>query len=130
MTTLRLLRSLPLAGLALALAACASMGGGPRELNLDADLDLRTYRDGDDLLTGGLGADGLRSATPPAFTDPSAPTPAELRRRAIWTNWRGIADLVILGDEGDIRTRAAELGVDLTAAQIISPFDPHYVEQF
>tara|TARA_Y100001947_G_scaffold104270_1_gene89128 strand:+ start:7742 stop:9925 length:2184 start_codon:yes stop_codon:yes gene_type:complete len=43
---------------------------------------------------------------------------------------RGIADLVILGDEGDIRTRAAELGVDLTAAQIISPFDPHYVEQF
>ena len=43
---------------------------------------------------------------------------------------RGIADLVILGDEGEIRTRAAELGVDLSAAQIISPFDPHYVEQF
>ncbi|MGP6206379.1 phosphate acetyltransferase [Microbacterium sp. F2] len=43
---------------------------------------------------------------------------------------RGIADLVILGDEGEIRTRAAELGVDLSAAQIISPFDPHYVERF
>ncbi len=43
---------------------------------------------------------------------------------------RGIADLVILGDEGEIRTRAAELGVDLSAAQIISPFDPAYVEQF
>lgn len=43
---------------------------------------------------------------------------------------RGIADLVILGDEGEIRTRAAELGVDVSAAQIISPFDPTYVEQF
>lgn len=43
---------------------------------------------------------------------------------------RGIADLVILGDEGEIRTRAAELGVDLSAAQIISPFDPTYVERF
>ncbi|WP_434968974.1 phosphate acetyltransferase [Microbacterium sp. bgisy207] len=43
---------------------------------------------------------------------------------------RGIADLVILGDEGDVRTRAAELGVDISAAQIISPFDPAYVEPF
>ncbi|WP_374603959.1 3-hydroxybutyrate oligomer hydrolase family protein [Arenimonas sp.] len=101
MKTHRLLRPLPLAGLALALAACTTTGGAPRELNLDAGLDLRTYRDGDDLLTAGLGADGLRSATPPAFADPSAPTPAELRRRAVWANWRGIADLAPGGGYGE-----------------------------
>lgn len=43
---------------------------------------------------------------------------------------RGIADLTILGAEGDIRTRAAELGVDISGAQIVSPFDPAYVDQF
>lgn len=101
MKTQSLLRSLPLAGLALALAACTTMGGGPRELDLNAGLDLRTYRGGDDLLTAGLGADGLRSATPPAFADPSAPTPVELRRRAIWANWRGIADLAPGGGFGE-----------------------------
>ena len=43
---------------------------------------------------------------------------------------RGIADLIILGDEGKIRQRAAELGLDLGTAQIISPHDPAYVEKY
>lgn len=43
---------------------------------------------------------------------------------------RGIADLTILGDENEVRTRAAELGVDVSAATIISPFDPAYVGAF
>ncbi|GAA1699141.1 phosphate acetyltransferase [Microbacterium sediminicola] len=43
---------------------------------------------------------------------------------------RGIAELTILGDETEIRTRAAELGVDIGGAQIISPFDPTYVQPF
>ena len=51
------------------------------------------HRNGDDLLTGGLGLDGLRAMLPPAFADAEHPTPAELRRRALWSNWRGIADL-------------------------------------
>jgi len=51
------------------------------------------HRDGDDLVTAGLGLDGLRASVPPLFSDPSAPTASELRRRAIWSNWRGIADL-------------------------------------
>ena len=46
-----------------------------------------------DLLTAGLGLEGLRSMTPPAIANPAAPTAEELRRRALWTNWRGIADL-------------------------------------
>ena len=47
----------------------------------------------DDLLTAGLGLAGLRAATPPAFADPGQPTAVELRRRAIWSNWRGLIDL-------------------------------------
>ncbi|HEY9144832.1 MAG TPA: 3-hydroxybutyrate oligomer hydrolase family protein [Arenimonas sp.] len=101
MNSFRPLRSLPLAGLALALSACTSVGGGPPAMDLDAGIDLRTYREGDDLLTAGLGADGLRNPAPPAFADPAAPTPAELRRRAVWANWRGIADLAPGGGYGE-----------------------------
>lgn len=60
------------------------------------------HRAGDDLLTAGLGLDGLRAMAPPAFADPEAPTAAELRRRAIWSNWRGIADLVPGGGYGEL----------------------------
>ncbi|QSX79946.1 hydrogenase [Lysobacter solisilvae] len=61
-----------------------------------------THRQADDLLTGGLGLDGLRAAAPPAFADPVAPTAAELRRRALWSNWRGIADLAPAGGYGTL----------------------------
>lgn len=60
------------------------------------------HRGADDLLTAGLGLEGLRATTPPAFADPAAPTPAELRRRAIWSNWRGIADLAPGGGYGEL----------------------------
>ena len=51
------------------------------------------HRGGDDLLSAGLGIAGLQSPTPPPFADDAHPTPEELRRRAIWTSWRGIADV-------------------------------------
>lgn len=60
------------------------------------------HRDGDDLLSAGLGLDGLRTMTPPAFANPDAPTAAELRRRALWNNWRGIADLTPAGGFGTV----------------------------
>lgn len=60
------------------------------------------HRDGDDLLTAGLGLTGLRQLAPPVFADPTAPTAAELRRRAIWSNWRGIADLAVGGGYGEV----------------------------
>lgn len=60
------------------------------------------HRESDDLLTAGLGLDGLRAMTPPAFADAAAPTPAELRRRALWSNWRGIADLSPAGGYGTL----------------------------
>jgi phosphate acetyltransferase len=43
---------------------------------------------------------------------------------------RDAADLTILGDESEIHARAIELGVDITAARILSPTDPEYVERF
>ncbi|KRA24191.1 phosphate acetyltransferase [Microbacterium sp. Root61] len=43
---------------------------------------------------------------------------------------RGIADLTILGEEDDVRTRAVELGIDISGAQVLSPFDPAHVAQF
>ncbi|MBF4562974.1 phosphate acetyltransferase [Microbacterium sp. VKM Ac-2870] len=43
---------------------------------------------------------------------------------------RGIADLTILGDEAEVRGRAVELGLDLAAAQVLSPFDPEIVHRF
>jgi len=59
------------------------------------------HRGGDDLLTAGLGLAGLRGAPAP-FASPDAPTAAELRRRAIQTSWKGIADLGPLGGYGDV----------------------------
>jgi len=43
---------------------------------------------------------------------------------------RDVADLTILGDEKEIRARAASLGLDIATAQIISPTDPEMVERF
>jgi phosphate acetyltransferase len=43
---------------------------------------------------------------------------------------RQVARLTILGDEGDIRARAAGLGVDISAATILSPLDPGLRERF
>ncbi|KHK99205.1 phosphate acetyltransferase [Microbacterium mangrovi] len=43
---------------------------------------------------------------------------------------RGIADLTILGEEFEVRSRAIELGVDIRAAEVLSPFDAVYVDKF
>jgi hydroxybutyrate-dimer hydrolase len=59
------------------------------------------HSDADDLLTAGLGLEGLRGPPLP-FANVEAPTPAEVRRRAIQANWKGIADLGPLGAYGDL----------------------------
>jgi phosphate acetyltransferase len=43
---------------------------------------------------------------------------------------RGVADLILLGDENRVRARASTLALDLDLAKIISPQDPDLVEQF
>ncbi|HTY29273.1 MAG TPA: phosphate acetyltransferase [Mycobacterium sp.] len=43
---------------------------------------------------------------------------------------RGVADLTILGEEGQVRSRAAELGVDLTAATVLNPKTSDLCDEF
>jgi hydroxybutyrate-dimer hydrolase len=59
-----------------------------------------TFYDGisDDLLSGGLNLDGLKGTAP--AVDAVNPTPAQLRRRAIYNNYRGIVDAVADGGMG------------------------------
>ena len=94
---------LPLAA-AISLASCAGMpihDAPAAAAPVSAILESRHAGD-DDLLTAGLGTTGLASPAPPAFADAAHPTAAELRRRAIWSNWRGIADLAPGGGYGSL----------------------------
>ena len=82
-----------------AIAACNSNHhhDGPEIINERPSylgtISSKTY-DGtsDDLLTAGLGATGLAGALP-AYADPLSPTAAELRRNAIYANYRAILDI-------------------------------------
>src|ERR1700745_4289934 len=60
----------------------------------DHDRVLHTHYDGvtNDLLTAGLGKSGLGNATPPGLADPAHPTAEELRRLAIYSNYRALVD--------------------------------------
>ena len=59
------------------------------------------HRNGDDLLSAGLGLARI-AGIPVGFADPAHPTPEELRRRAIQSGWKGIADLGPLGGFGRV----------------------------
>ncbi|MEO6154154.1 MAG: 3-hydroxybutyrate oligomer hydrolase family protein [Thermomonas sp.] len=87
------------------------------------------HRGSDDLLSGGLGLDGLRAMAPPAFADAEHPTSNELRRRALWSNWRGIADLAPGGGYGDVYGSVASVpGREFTAyAHVPGARQPHRV---
>lgn len=82
-----------------ALASCGSHHDRREneDLNLPPSylgaINSKTY-DGvsDDLLTAGLGKTGLAGPTP-AYADPGNPTAAELRRNAIYANYRAVLDI-------------------------------------
>ncbi|HSD17795.1 MAG TPA: 3-hydroxybutyrate oligomer hydrolase family protein [Thermomonas sp.] len=110
------------------LAACASTSStsGSRMFSQPRSSD---HRDHDDLLTAGLGLAGLRGMAPPAFVDAAHPTPAELRRRALWANWRGIADLAPGGGYGELYGSVASVpGREFSAfATVPGAKQPHRV---
>jgi hydroxybutyrate-dimer hydrolase len=94
---------------ALAGAGCSdddetTLGGADYEVNVRpsfvAGTVTTTTVDGnsDDLLTAGLGASGLASATAPTVS--ATPTAAELRRLAIYTNYRALVDMTAAGGYG------------------------------
>jgi hydroxybutyrate-dimer hydrolase len=53
----------------------------------------------DDLLTAGLGKTGL-AGPQPAVANPASPNAAELRRLAIWSNYRALVDMTAAGGYG------------------------------
>jgi hydroxybutyrate-dimer hydrolase len=84
----------------------SSSGGGGSGNNtlpsfVSGSVDTQTY-DGnsDDLLTAGLGKTGLASSTAPGIANPAAPTAAELRRLAIYSNYRALVDMSANGGYG------------------------------
>lgn len=86
------------------------------------------HRNGDDLLSAGLGLGGLAGAPAP-IAQPLQPTPEELRRRAIQASWKGIADLGPLGGYGKIYGAVPDVpGREYTAfAWIPGAHAPHRV---
>jgi len=90
--------------LCIAVVACNGDGSDVNSLPAGFSEPVRTTYDGtsDDLLTAGLGKTGLGSATPPGFVDAANPTVAELRRRAIYTNYRALVDFSAAGGYGTL----------------------------
>ena len=87
------------------------------------------HRGNDELLTAGLELDALRATTAPAFANPAQPTADEARRRAIWSSWRGIADLTPGGGFGDVYGRLQAVpGREFSAyARVPGARHPHRV---
>ncbi|WP_295994748.1 3-hydroxybutyrate oligomer hydrolase family protein [Rugamonas sp.] len=90
---------LALAGASLGMTSCGGVNkNGPDNSNSRPSylgaISTTSY-DGntDDLLTAGLGAGGLAAAVAPAYADVNHPTPAELRRNAIYANYRAVLDI-------------------------------------
>ena len=111
------------------LAACASTAHTHGKPAMFSQQRVTDHRGSDDLLTAGLGLDGLRAMAPPAFADAAAPTPAELRRRALCNNWRGIADLSPNGGYGSLYGSVARVpGREFSAlATVPGARQPHRV---
>ena len=105
-TTLKLTA---LAAAVLALSACGGSSDPVESTNIKPSylgaIATASY-DGnsDDLLTAGLGKAGLGAATSAALTpaDPLKPTAAELRKLAIFNNYRAILDISAAGGYGTL----------------------------
>ena len=94
-----------IAWLAVCLASASALALAAASTRASADEGLfQTHYDGvtDDLLTAGLGKSGLGSATPPSVADPVHPTTAELRRLAIYNNYRALVDPTTGGGYGTL----------------------------
>ena len=85
--------------LAASLSAAAVIAGtSAQPARADNDRVVHSHYDGvtNDLLTAGLGALGLQGAAPPV-ADPLHPTNEELRRLAIYNNYRALVDISTRG---------------------------------
>jgi hydroxybutyrate-dimer hydrolase len=75
---------------------------------------------GQDLLTGGLGKSGLSGATP-AYADPLNPTALELRRNALYSNYRGLVDASAGGGFGTLYGPNVDVNGNVTTGDGLIP---------
>jgi hydroxybutyrate-dimer hydrolase len=74
-----------------------------------------------DLLTGGLGKTGLGAAAAPAYADPLNPTALELRRNALYSNYRAILDPSAGGGYGSLYGPNVTVSGAVTASEGLIP---------
>jgi hydroxybutyrate-dimer hydrolase len=79
-----------------------------------------TTADTQDLLTGGLGRTGLGLAAP-LYADPLNPTALELRRNAIYSNYRGLVDATAGGGYGTLYGPNVDASGTATASEGLIP---------
>ena len=74
-----------------------------------------------DLLTGGIGKTGLGAAAAPAYANPANPTADELRRNALYANYRGILDPTVGGGYGTLYGPNVSKNGAITASEGLIP---------
>ncbi len=100
----RKVMTLAVAAAVVSLAACGGDGGedlNAKPVYLGAVSSLTYDGTTDDLLTAGLGKTGLGGASPTA-ANPLQPSAAELRKIAIWNNYRAVLDITANGGYGSL----------------------------
>ena len=65
----------------------------------------------------GLGKTGLLAGAAPGFVNPLAPTPVELRHRAIWTNYRAVLDITAAGGYGTLYGPNVDTNGNVTSSE-------------
>jgi hydroxybutyrate-dimer hydrolase len=74
-----------------------------------------------DLLTGGLGKSGIGAAAAPTYADPQNPTALELRRNAIYSNYRAIVDPSANGGYGTLYGPNVDVAGNVTTNEGLVP---------
>jgi len=84
-------------------------------------IDAGNTTDTQDLLTAGLGKTGIAAAPAPAYADPLNPSALELRRNAIYSNYRGLVDATAAGGFGTLYGPNVDTGGNATSGQGLIP---------
>ena len=77
--------------------------------------------DTQDLLTAGLGRTGLGAAAAPTYADPLNPTALELRRNAIYANYRALVDYTAKGGYGTLYGPNVDVAGNVTTNEGLIP---------
>jgi hydroxybutyrate-dimer hydrolase len=107
--------------------AAVIIGAAGAEEKADEMKVIHTFYDGvsNDLLTAGLGKTGLGSETAPGFADPLHPTAEELRRSAIYNNYRALVDPTPGGGYGTLYGPNVKPDGTVTASEGLIPGDEY-----